>query len=155
MSEPDPLEVPFRLGETTSQLEDRKALVALVVQMAEASSADGLTKCWHPDVVWFDTITLIREGSTALEDFREQHKTITNLRTKIVRVEAFADGDLGFAFSIQHFQADGINGGKDIDFVFRDTDCFLRTEGEWQVIHQHVSLPFDLETYTVILDSPV
>jgi len=149
------LDVPPRSPESPRQLADRRALVELVRRMADATTAEGLTECWRPDVVWFDTITLVRRGTAALADYRAQHTTITNLRTRILDVDAYADGDVGFAFSIQHFRADGINGGKDIDFVFRATDCFLRENDSWEVKHQHVSLPFDLQTNQVIMDSEV
>lgn len=153
ITDPAVLVVEPRPHESEQQHTDRGRLVALIDKMAKATTAEGLTQCWHDDVVWFDTITLVRRSKQALLDYQQQHTTITNLRTKILMVDAHADGDVGFAYSIQHFWADGVNGGKDIDFVFRATDCFIREDGDWQVRHQHVSLPFDLASYRVILDS--
>jgi len=36
--------------------------------------------------------------------------------------------------------------GGAVDMWVRATVCFLKTDGEWQIVHEHQSVPFNVET---------
>lgn len=141
--------------DTASLGKESEAIIAVVRYMAEQQTADGLTKVWDDPFVWFDTGHCSVEGlESARALYREQFAAIENLRTKILSITAHVDGDVGFAHSVQHFRADGRNGGPNIDFVFRQTDGVVRRAGEWKVVHQHVSLPINFANGMAIFESP-
>jgi ketosteroid isomerase-like protein len=56
-----------------------------------------------------------------------------------------ADRALGYAHSIQHLTATDT---KDhlIDLTVRVTDVFRKTNGKWLIVHEHISIPVDLDT---------
>ena len=75
-----------------------------------------------------------REWETALSHFPGSFGTET--RDLVIAV----GGDLALAHCIWRFT--GMPGQKWI----RDTAVYRRNQGEWQIVHQHYSVPFDPET---------
>lgn len=133
---------------------DEAAIIRIVQDMALAQTADDISKTWASDMVWFDVITCaVKGGEHARAEYRKQFAQITNLRTRILDITARADGDVGFAFSVQHFLADGQGGAPNVDIVFRQTDCLMKRGGAWQIVHQHVSLPIDFSTGLAVTQS--
>lgn len=55
-----------------------------------------------------------------------------------------AEGKIGYAFSTQNFIADVTTGGPPLNFIFRETDIFVKKDGQWRLVHQHLSVPIDL-----------
>ena len=56
-----------------------------------------------------------------------------------------ADGNMAYGHSIQRV-AGTDKGGKPIDITVRVTDVYRKINGKWLVVHEHVSVPVDLET---------
>jgi ketosteroid isomerase-like protein len=54
------------------------------------------------------------------------------------------DGELAFVQSLNHVKGT-LAGGHTTDLWVRWTACFRRIDGVWQVVHDHVSVPADLE----------
>ena len=50
-----------------------------------------------------------------------------------------------FAHSIQRVSGTNTK-GQPIDLTVRVTDVFRKTNGNWLVVHEHVSVPVDLDT---------
>ncbi len=63
-----------------------------------------------------------------------------------------ADGDTAFAHSLNRYSGDFKAGGS-TDMWVRHTSCYRLKEHGWQLVHEHLSVPFDLETGTWSLDS--
>jgi len=55
------------------------------------------------------------------------------------------DGNLGFGHSIQRVVGTDTN-GKPLDTTVRVTDAYRKIEGKWFIVHEHVSVPVDLNT---------
>jgi ketosteroid isomerase-like protein len=131
---------------------DERAIAEIELEMASAQGVEGITRAWDDNAVYFDFGPKEIVGkAAATAEIDAQFKYVTNLRTKIVRIRIRADGDVGYAFSTQHFIADGQNGGPDCSFIFRETDVFERQDGQWRLVHQHLSFPADLTNGTVVL----
>ncbi len=56
-----------------------------------------------------------------------------------------ADRNLAYSHSIQHV-AGTDKQGKKLDLTVRVTDVYKKIGGRWLVIHEHVSVPVDLDT---------
>ena len=54
-------------------------------------------------------------------------------------------GDLGFGHSMQRVVGTDIN-GKPSDTTVRVTDAYRKISGKWLIVHEHVSVPVDLNT---------
>jgi uncharacterized protein (TIGR02246 family) len=63
-----------------------------------------------------------------------------------------SDGAMAWSHSIQHLSATGAN-GQPMDMTVRVTDVYRKTPNGWRIVHEHVSVPVDLETGKADLQS--
>lgn len=61
-----------------------------------------------------------------------------------------ACGDVAFSTGLTRFA--GSIGGKSFDMWSRETLGYRKFEGQWRIIHDHVSVPIDLETHIGVTD---
>lgn len=138
-----------------SEAENRKAveeITAIEKEMAAAQGAEGVTRTWSDDMVWYEIGPVeIHGGKPATALTAQQFKALGQLRTKILRIEVNANGNIGYAHSIQNFIADRADGGGELNFIFRETDIFEKRDGKWQLVHQHLSVPVDLATGKAVI----
>lgn len=59
-------------------------------------------------------------------------------------------GDVAFSTGLTRFT--GSIGGKTFDMWTRETLGYRKYEGNWRIIHDHVSVPIDLETHLGVTD---
>ena len=67
-------------------------------------------------------------------------------------LEVSADGDTAFSHSLNRYSGSFKSGGSTDRWV-RHTSCYRLKEHGWQLVHEHLSVPFDPETGTWSLDS--
>ena len=67
------------------------------------------------------------------------------VRFDINEVSVETDGTLGWGHSIQHISGTGAK-GQSIDLTVRVTDVYRKIRGNWLIVHEHVSVPVDLDT---------
>ena len=60
-------------------------------------------------------------------------------------LDIVADRNLAYSHSIQHV-AGTDKQGKKLDLTVRVTDVYKKVRGRWHIVHEHVSVPVDLET---------
>ena len=60
---------------------------------------------------------------------------------------AESDGVPGDNFQVAIF------GGQKFDAWVRFTECYPKTQGRWLAIHDHISVPVDLDTGKAVLDA--
>ena len=65
--------------------------------------------------------------------------------------EIAAGDDVAFAYGLSHVSATKADGGS-LDMWWRATLCFRRIEGEWMAVHEHNSVPFNMENGQASLD---
>jgi ketosteroid isomerase-like protein len=141
-------------GAAKAAAEDEAIILGIEKDMAAAQTVDGVMGTWDKDVVWYDINPGEVDGLAAVRaDFGQQIAHVKNIRTEILRIKIVADTHIGYAYSTQHLVADGVNGAPDVDFTFRETDCFQKKAGKWTLMHQHISLPVDLKSGKAVLDS--
>jgi len=61
-------------------------------------------------------------------------------------------GDVAFCHSLNHVHGTNRQ-GKSIDMWWRATVCLKKEGAKWLVIHEHSSVPFDMNTGKASLDS--
>jgi ketosteroid isomerase-like protein len=74
------------------------------------------------------------------------------VKFEISDLKVEADGPLAWSHSIQHFSGAGAN-GQPMDLTARVTDVYRKTPNGWRIVHEHVSVPVDLETGKADLQS--
>ncbi len=133
---------------------DKEIIIGITKEMGLAQTGDQITKHWHEDAVWFDLQFYRMKGlENCRDEFNQQFGGISNVRTDFVEIDAFVDGNVGFVRSIQRFMCDDRSGTSSEAFLTRQTDCYLKENGQWKLIHQHVSLPTDFSTGEAIFQT--
>jgi ketosteroid isomerase-like protein len=86
------------------------------------------------------------EGNAAVRgDFDNVFATFAGAKGDFVQLVVVTDGKMGMARSIQHF-AWTDKAGKPQQVTVRVTDIFHKIDGQWKVIHTHISAPMDPKT---------
>jgi ketosteroid isomerase-like protein len=62
-----------------------------------------------------------------------------------------ADASLGYSHELQRVSGT-LQGGQKAAFWVRVTDMYRKIGGQWRVVHEHVSVPANLETGKAALD---
>jgi uncharacterized protein (TIGR02246 family) len=109
---------------------------------------DAIMKVYAPDVLVFDVSPPRQYVGAAA--YREDWKGFLSAFTGPVKFEVTdlvvsADGALGYGHSIQHVVAKDTK-GKVNDLTVRVTDVYRKISGTWLIVHEHVSVPVDLDT---------
>ncbi len=133
---------------------DETAIAEIEREMASAQAVEGVTRTWDDSVVYYDIQpdgAVGKEAATAV--IAEQFHGVKNLRTKILQLTVHAEGNIGYAFSTQNFISDVTTGGPALNFIFRETDIFVKKDGKWRLVHQHLSVPVDFTSGRAVLSS--
>ncbi len=137
-------------------IEEIERLVSDWSRAVEAKDAEKIVANYGPDTVLFDAIPPGRTvGAREIgriwaeclphfpQKFRSEHKDLT----------IHVDGDLAIVYGLHHFVPEPADHPAGATWM-RITVVFRRVVGNWRVIHEHVSIPFDpMTSAAVFLDS--
>jgi uncharacterized protein (TIGR02246 family) len=132
---------------------DETAIRALETRFAAAFNAkdiDAIMKVYVPDdsLLVFDVVPPRQfAGAKAYrkdwEGFLGQFKGPPKF--EITDLHVVTAGPLAYSHSIQHVGGTDTK-GQPIDITVRDTAVYRKIKGNWLIVHEHVSVPVDLET---------
>ncbi|UMM07869.1 nuclear transport factor 2 family protein [Gluconobacter frateurii] len=71
---------------------------------------------------------------------------------EIADLNITANGNLAYGYMIQHFSGKK-KGSGNVDLSARVTDVYRKIGGRWFIVHEHVSVPVDIETGMADLNS--
>jgi uncharacterized protein (TIGR02246 family) len=112
-----------------------------------ARDLGALTALYAPDTIAFD---LMPPSQVDASHYRQNLEHWLGAMSGPIEYEIhdlrIAAGDeVAFSHNLGHVRATRANGEK-ADYWVRATVGFRRYNGKWLVIHDHVSMPFDMET---------
>ena len=120
---------------------DKEILISIVKEMAESFTGIQSTKHWAEDALWFDIPPAAVKGKEkSCEVFENAFRQLESIRVEILSTEVFVNGDMGLVCSVQQWIIVPKNGTENALMV-RQTNCFERRNGVWELIHQHDSIP--------------
>src|SRR5271163_5001619 len=120
---------------------DKEMLVSIVKEMTESKTGAQSTKHWAEDALWFDIPAFASRGiQPALKMFDRVFNGFSSCDIDILEEDVTINGDMGIVCTIQKVNIVLKNGDTKRALV-RQTDCFERRGGEWQLIHEHASFP--------------
>ena len=132
-----------------ARADDQQEISDLEHKVAIVTTPDEAKKYWDScdDVVLFDIMGPPREfaGQKALHDHMEEFAGFKDVKVDFLELKVISDGKLALARSVQRVTGKGAD-GKPFDSTFRVTDVWRKTNGQWRLIHVHVSYPVDMKT---------
>ncbi|MGH3681145.1 MAG: YybH family protein [Natronosporangium sp.] len=115
---------------------------------------DRLMSLYAPEVVYFDVVPPLRYvGADALRERFRHWFTLWDgpIGQQLGDLTVMAGGEFAAAYML--VRASGtLKIGREVGYWIRVTDCFRRSAGGWLVTHEHVSLPVDVQSGTVVMD---
>jgi Ketosteroid isomerase homolog len=122
--------------------EDKRALIAIIEEMAGSMTGAQSTKHWADNALWFDVAPFASKGiRPARKAFDEAFGQLQSCGIEILETETFLNGDMGVVCSVQRWNIVRRDGMVGAPMLVRQTDCFEKQDGEWKVIHEHSSVP--------------
>ncbi len=149
--------ITVALGVSTTQVQaaagDEAGIRALEARFAAAVSAkdvDAVMRVYLPDesLVVFDVVPPRQYvGAKAYrKDWADYLGSFNGpLKFEISDLSVMASGTMGFGHSIQHVAGTDTK-GQPVDLTVRVTDVYRKIKGKWLIVHEHVSIPVDLDT---------
>ena len=126
---------------TDSRQRDREILTSIVKEMAASMTGAQSTKHWAEDALWFDIPPFASRGiQPALKMFDRVFSSFKSCKIDILEEDVTINGDMGIVCTIQKVNI-VLKTGDTKQVLVRQTDCFERRGGEWQLIHEHASFP--------------
>jgi len=112
-----------------------------------AKDIDGVVSLYASDIVSFDINPPLRYAGTEGKRRAWQAAFAAYdgpIAYEVRDLNVTVDGDLGFAHSLNHVSGTLAN-GRNSGMWLRWSACFRRIDGGWLVVHDHASIPADLE----------
>ena len=137
---------------------DEAAIRALEAKFAKAVSAkdvDGIMQVYAPDVFVFDLIPPRQYVGAAA--YRKDWEGVMAgfkgpLKFEMSDLAIETSGSMAWGHSIQHIEGTDPS-GKPTAMTIRATDIYRKTPAGWRIVHEHISVPVDLETGKPDMDS--
>ena len=121
--------------------------VADMVKALNAKDIDGVIAFFAPNLVSFDLTPPLRYvgADNKRRAWQEAFATFTGPFTyEVSDLTVTTHGELAVVHSLNHVTAT-LASGPSIDLWVRWTACFRRIDGVWLVVHDHVSVPADVQ----------
>ncbi len=136
------------------------AIRALVQKMIVAFDAKDLDKIMSlyvtgNELVAFDFVPPRQYlGSDAYrKDWQEFLDMYSGMpKMEITDLTVGSSGDLGYSHQIVHITG-ALKKGGTMDVTLRVTDVYRKRNGKWHILHEHVSVPVDIDTGKADLQS--
>ena len=129
---------------------DIRALEGRFITAFKAKNIDAIMKAYAPGqtLVVFDVVP--PRQYVGVEAYRKDWQTFFDtfdgpITVELTDLDVAADRNLAYSHSIQRV-AGTDKQGKKLDLTVRVTDVYKKAHGQWEIIHEDVSVPVNLET---------
>ena len=119
-----------------------------------AKDLDALMALYAPDTVTFDLMppSQVQGADRYRKNFERWFAAMPGpIDYDIHDLRITLSEDVGFCHFLSHIKATRAN-GETADYWVRVTVGFQERNGQWMMIHDHVSMPFDMETSKAVRD---
>ena len=130
--------------------EDIKALEDRFIAAVKAKDLDAIMKVYVPDQTLFVFDVEPPRQYVGAAAYRKDWQAFLDsfngpITVELTDLDITTDDNLAYSHSIQRV-AGTDKQGKKLDLTVRVTDVYKKINGNWLVIHEHVSVPVDLDT---------
>ena len=145
---------------TDTKAQDEAAIKALAASFDTAFKAkdvDAIMTHYVPDqtLVAFDVVPPRQYAGAAAyrKDWEDTFAMFPGpVDDTVTELDVTVGGDVAFSHCIQHVSFTDKDGKKS-ELTVRITDGYKKINGQWLIVHEHVSIPVDLTTLKPDLDS--
>ena len=137
-----------------SDLPAIRAVIDAIIKAVRAGDVDAFLALCAPDIVVFDLLpplehkgmdAIRRNWTAALGSFERP------IEYDVDHLELAIGADVAWSRSLTRFG--GVTkDGKHVTQLLRSTLGFRKIAGRWKIMHQHVSVPFDMQSGQALLD---
>lgn len=123
-------------------------------QALRARDIDALMAHYAPDTVTFDIRppAQVKGAQAYRKNFETWFASVAGpIDYELHDLRIAASGEVGFCHSLCHVRSTRTTGEKS-DYWVRVTSGLRRTNGQWSIIHEHISMPIDLQTMQALPD---
>jgi ketosteroid isomerase-like protein len=131
-----------------------RAEIDAIAQAVQLKDVHEMLMHCAPDIVTFDMLPPLKhEGAHAIRrDWASALAPIEGpVEYEVRDLDIVVGGDVAFAHSLNRFGGIGRDGRRIVSWL-RSTLGFRRIEGRWKLVHEHVSVPFDMSTSKALLN---
>jgi len=125
-----------------------------LVEAIRAMDLEGVKPIYAPDIVSFDVGPPLQHVGAEAK-WRNWVDAFTvfqrPLSYEIRNLTITLDGDVAFGHSLNRLSGTLKNGNRS-GFWVRATFCFRKIDGNWLIVHDHASVPLDLESGRALLN---
>ena len=121
-----------------------------------AKDLRGIMSIYEPGqaLVAYDVVAPLQY--TGYEAYEKDYKEFLDafqgpIEVEIRDVNIMAGDWVAFSRGLERITGTMKNGGK-LDVWVRFTECYRKTNGRWLAVHDHISVPVDLESGKALLD---
>jgi uncharacterized protein (TIGR02246 family) len=118
------------------------------IQALRAKDLDALMALYAPNVVAFDLMPphQVRGAIRYRENFEKWFEAMPGqIDYEIYDLRIVQGHDVALCYSLGHVKATRVN-GETADYWVRVSAGLQKRDGEWLMVHDHVSMPFDVDT---------
>jgi ketosteroid isomerase-like protein len=141
---------------TTSETDEAavKAVIEAMAQAVRRRDVDAMLAQCSPDVTTFDLVPPLKHvGAEAVREIWAQ--TLESFEGpaeyEVHQLELIVSDFVAFARSLNRFGGKRADGQYAVNWL-----CFTlglrKIDGQWKIVHQHASVPFDMKTGQALLD---
>ena len=135
---------------------DIRALYDRWAKVFEARDIDAIMSLYvsGEQLVAYDVVPPLQyQGSDA---YRKDYAEFLNqfdgpLHVEYHDLQVFSSGSVGFVHALERFTGKMKN-GQAVDMWLRATSGVVKIDGKWLIVHDHISVPADLDTGKALLD---
>jgi uncharacterized protein (TIGR02246 family) len=125
-----------------------------VAKALNAKDIEGVMSLFAPNLVSFDIVPPLRYfgADNKRRAWQEAFAAYPGpFAYEVHELNVTTNGELAFVHSLNHLTAT-LASGQITDLWLRWTACLRRIDGVWVVVHDHVSVPADLEHGHAVLN---
>jgi uncharacterized protein (TIGR02246 family) len=131
-----------------------RAVIDAITKAVRAKDVEAMLAQCAPDIVTFDMVPPLRhQGSQAIRGLWARTLAAFDppLEYEVHDLDISVDGDVAFARCLNRFGGTKKDGRRVLNSL-RSTFGLRKIDGQWKVVHEHVSVPFDMETGKAMLE---
>lgn len=130
-----------------------RRVIDRMVDAVRAKDVEALLRLCGPDLASFDLLPPLRhDGARAIRQLWAERLAAFEapLDFEVNQLEIVAGTDVAFCRSLNRFGGSRGDSEPVVSWLCC-TICLRKVDGQWKIVHQHVSVPFDMETGKALL----